>query len=135
PLPPFVTRDLDPSSQQVYGEALAKADAAEAILLQLADTITERSEGLIEGRPLTRGMDTRLNGATIEAGRLACEAVELLVRSAASSEARPGRKMERYIRDVMMYRTHAAVQHGPWMRGIGATVLGHQRSAFDLPKA
>ncbi|GAA2244106.1 hypothetical protein N1031_13865 [Herbiconiux moechotypicola] len=136
PLPPFATRDHDPASQRVFGEAVVKADAAEAILLQVADTIAEWSEAFVSrGEPLTRGMDTRLNGLTLEAGRLAAEAVELLFASAGSSEARPGRRFERYIRDVMMYRTHAAAQYGAWMQGIGATVLGVQRSAFDRPEA
>lgn len=134
PLPPFVTRDLDPSSQQLYGTAQSKADAAEAILLHAARTIEAWSEAFVDGEPLTRAMDTRLNGAVIEAGRLAAEAVETLAGSAGSSEARPGRRMERYVRDVFMYRTHAAVQHGAWMRGVGATALGHQASAFDLPQ-
>jgi 3-hydroxy-9,10-secoandrosta-1,3,5(10)-triene-9,17-dione monooxygenase len=134
PLPPFATRDHDPESQRLFGEASVKTDAAEAILLQVADTIAEWSEAFVHrGAPLTRGMDTRLNGLTLEAGRLAGEAVDLLVRSAGSSEARPGRRMERYARDIMMYRTHAAAQYGAWMQGIGATILGVRRSAFDLP--
>lgn len=134
PLPPFVTRDLDPSSQQLYGTAQSKADAAEGILLDAARRIAAWSEAFVDGEPLTRAMDTRLNGAVIEAGRLAAEAVDMLTASAGSSEARPGRRMERYARDVQMYRTHAAVQHGAWMRGVGATSLGHQASAFDLPQ-
>ncbi len=135
PLPPFVPRDRDPASQRILGEAVVKTDAAEAMLLQVADTITQWAEDFAAGRaPLTRGMDTRLNGLGLEAGRLAAEAVEMLVSSAGSSEARPGRRMERYSRDVQMYRTHAAAQYGAWMQGIGATVLGVQESAFDLPK-
>lgn len=135
PLPPFVTRDRDPASQRILGEATIKADAAEAMLLQVADTIEQWSADFAAGRaPLTRGMDTRLNGLGLEAGRLAADAVEMLVRSAGSSEARPGRRMERYSRDVQMYLTHAAAQYGAWMQGIGATVLGVQESAFDLPK-
>ncbi|WP_440707942.1 acyl-CoA dehydrogenase family protein [Herbiconiux sp. YIM B11900] len=136
PLPPFVTRDHDPSSQRIFGEASIKADSAEAILMQVADTIADWSERFAtQGAPLTRGMDTRLNGLTLEAGRLAAEAVDLLFTSAGSSEARPGHRMERYARDIMMYRTHAAAQYGAWMQGIGATILGVQRSAFDLPDA
>ncbi|MFB2581258.1 acyl-CoA dehydrogenase family protein [Herbiconiux sp. P15] len=134
PLPPFSLRDHDPASQRIFGEAAIKADAAEAILMQVADTIAEWSEAFVlRGAPLTRGMDTRLNGLTLEAGRLASEAVDMLFQSAGSSEARPGRRMERYARDIMMYRTHAAAQYGAWMQGIGATILGVQRSAFDLP--
>ncbi|MCS5722170.1 acyl-CoA dehydrogenase family protein [Herbiconiux sp. CPCC 203407] len=136
PLPPFALRDHDPASQRIFGEASIKADAAEAILMQVADTIAEWSEAFVlRGAPLTRGMDTRLNGLTLEAGRLAAEAVDLLFQSAGSSEARPGRRMERYARDIMMYRTHAAAQYGVWMQGIGATILGVQRSAFDMPDA
>ncbi len=134
PLPPFAKRDHDPGSQRIFGEATVKTDAAEAILLQAVETVERWAADFVAGRaPLTRAMDTRLNGLTLEAGRLASEAVDMLFRSAGSSEARPGRKMERYARDIMMYRTHAATQYGAWMQGIGATVLGVQKSAFDLP--
>jgi len=134
PLPPFLPRILDPASQRVFGEAAIKADAAEAILMQVADTIAEWSANFTyRGAELTRAMDTRLNGLSLEAGRLASEAVDLLFRSGGSSEARPGRRMERYARDIMMYRTHAATQYDAWIQGIGATILGVQASAFDLP--
>ncbi len=134
PLPPFATRDRDPLSQRLFGEATMKTDAAEAILVHAGRTIDEWSRAFTEGEPLTRSMDTRLGGLALEAGRLAAEAVESLVRSAGSSEARPGKRMERYSRDIAMFRTHAAMQYDAWMQGIGATLLGIQESAFDLPK-
>lgn len=133
-IPPFVTRDQDPISQKIFGEATIKTDAATAILTQIGQTVTRWAEAFMrEDAPLTRAMDTRLNGLTLEAGRLAAEVVELLARSAGSSEARPGKRLERYSRDIAMYRTHAAAQYDPWMQGIGATVLGVRASAFDLP--
>lgn len=133
-LPPFVMRHHDPTSQRIFGEATIKTDAAEAILVRVGDTIAEWAEAFMrDEQVLTRAMDTRLNGLGLEAGRLAAEAVEMLVRSAGSSEARPGQRMERYTRDIAMYRTHAASQYDAWMQGIGATALGVQASAFDLP--
>lgn len=134
PLPPFATRDRDALSQRLFGEASIKADAAEAILVTIGDTIDAWSRAYVAGEPLTRGMDTRLGGLALEAGRLAAEAVEMLVRSAGSSEARPGKRLERYSRDIAMFRTHAAMQYDAWMQGIGATILGVQESAFELPK-
>ena len=136
PMPPFGPRYLDPLHQKLFGEAVVKTDAAEAIVLQIADTAQRWAEGYtLRGEPLTRSMDTRLNGLNIESGRLAAEAVEMVTRSLGSSEARPGQPVERYTRDIAMYRTHAAVQYDLWMQGIGATVLGVQQSAFDSPTA
>jgi len=134
PLPPFATRDRDPLSQRLFGEASIKTDAAEALVVTIGDTIDEWSRGFVAGEPLTRAMDTRLGGLALEAGRLAAEAVEMVVRAAGSSEARPGKRLERYSRDIAMFRTHAAMQYDAWMQGIGATILGIQESAFELPK-
>ncbi len=134
PMPPFGPKHLDPLHQMRFGEAIVRTDAAEAIVLRIAEQSTEWMDAFYRrGAPLDRSMDTRLSGLTIEAGRLAAEAVEMLTRAAGSSEARPGRRMERYTRDTAMYRTHNAVQYELWMQGIGATVLGVQASAFDLP--
>jgi len=124
-LPPFNPRDADPFFQREFGEASFKADAAEAIVLQICDRIAEWSAAAYrEGKPFTNAMDASLFGMGIQAARLASDAVEQLFRAAGSSAARPGQRMERYLRDNFTYQTHMAAQYGAWAQLIGATKLG-----------
>ena len=41
---------------------------------------------------------------------MACEAIEMMFRTAGSSATNPGQKMGRYFRDVQMYLTHPSSQ-------------------------
>ena len=124
-LPPFNPRDADPFFQREFGEASFKADAAEAIVLQICDRIAEWSAAAYrEGKPFTNAMDASLFGMGIQAARLASDTVEQLFRAAGSSAARPGQRMERYLRDNFTYQTHMAAQYGAWAQLIGATKLG-----------
>ena len=45
----------------------------------------------------------------INAGALACDAVDLLFRAASSAAAKKGQRIERYYRDCAMYRSHMLV--------------------------
>ncbi|GAB2970028.1 acyl-CoA dehydrogenase family protein [Amycolatopsis acidiphila] len=110
--PPFGPRRDDPHHQADLGMAMTMTDAAEAIVLRACDEYLEHCTELVErGVPFTMEKDVRLYGIVQRAGELASEAVELLYRSAGSSAAKAGHPMQRYFRDVAMYRGHISAQY------------------------
>ena len=132
-LPPFGLRSTDPQIQRDAGEALMKIHVAESTLLRAADLLAEWSEAACrDGVPFTPAMDTQLYGMEILAGRLASKAAELLFRDSGTSVSRKGHPMGRYLRDIMMYQTHGAIQYGHWAQVLGAMHLGMIDSPFAL---
>jgi 3-hydroxy-9,10-secoandrosta-1,3,5(10)-triene-9,17-dione monooxygenase len=110
--PPQVPRHEHHDFQRTYGLARSMADAAEQLLYRVGDMYMGLCRSWAEtGRPFTRDDDLRLWGILQQSGRLASEAVELLFRSGGSSQARRGERMQRYFRDVAMYRGHIAAQY------------------------
>jgi 3-hydroxy-9,10-secoandrosta-1,3,5(10)-triene-9,17-dione monooxygenase len=100
--PPIVTRIEDPDYQRWYGLATGKVAAAEAVLLQVAEQWHEACRRSFEdGIPFTREEDLRLNMVAREALTLAWEAMQGEVfRTAGSSAARRGQRIERIFRDM-----------------------------------
>ncbi|HET6499969.1 MAG TPA: acyl-CoA dehydrogenase family protein [Amycolatopsis sp.] len=112
PFPPLAPRRDDPLHQADFGMALTMADTAEAIAVRACEEYTEYCEDVIErGIPFTVEKDARLYGVIQRAGELASDAVTLLFRSAGSSAAKAGHPMQRYYRDVSMYRGHVSAQY------------------------
>jgi 3-hydroxy-9,10-secoandrosta-1,3,5(10)-triene-9,17-dione monooxygenase len=108
PMPRYMHHDF----QRTFGLAQALTDSAEALLYHAGEMYMDycrrwADTGVIFGRE----EDTRLFGMLQTAGRLASEAVELLFASSGSSAAKKGSRMQRYLRDVAMYRGHIAAQH------------------------
>jgi alkylation response protein AidB-like acyl-CoA dehydrogenase len=112
--------------QQVFGQALAWADSAKAILLHAGETYMEYCRlWQDEGRPFTDSDDLRLTGMFQQAGRLAAETVEQLFRSADSSVVGRGdSRMGRYYRDVSMYRGHSIAQYEKYGAANAGAYLG-----------
>ncbi|MBO0885846.1 MAG: hypothetical protein J2O38_00505 [Acidimicrobiales bacterium] len=112
PAGPPAKRIESPDFQRNFGIALETTDAAEAILIRSGEMYSEYSRLFAkEGRPFTAEDDVRLWGQCQVAGRLAFDAVELLWRTADSSiVGRRGQRLQRYYRDVSMYRGHLAAQ-------------------------
>ena len=100
--PPIVTRVEDPDYQRWYGLAVGKVSAAEAALLQVAEQWHEACRRSVEdGIPFTREEDLRLNMVAREALTLAWEAMQgEIYRTAGSSAARAGQRIERIFRDM-----------------------------------
>ena len=100
--PPIVTRNQDPDYQRWYGLAVGRVGAAEAILLQVAEQWHEACRRSVEdGVPFTREEDLRLNMVAREALTLAWEAMQgQIFRTAGSSAARAGQRIERIFRDM-----------------------------------
>ena len=62
------------------------------------------------GQPITAA-DTLMVWAMARKGcHLACDAVEVLFRSASASSSHKGQKMQRYFRDIQMYLVHPSSQ-------------------------
>ncbi len=107
--PPQVMRYEHPDFQRTFGLARGMADASEALLYHAGETYMELAHRWARtGEPFTRDDDIRMFGVLQQSGRLAAETVELLFRNAGSSAAKRGQRMQRYFRDVAMYRGHVA---------------------------
>ncbi|WP_205754534.1 hypothetical protein [Arthrobacter sp. CAU 1506] len=109
--PPRLPRLEAPEYHRWFGRLLALADSAETLLLagvrQYAE-LGRRWEAT--GEEFTPEQDARLRAVVQQAARLANDAVELAFSTAGSSSAKRGSAMEKYYRDVAMYKTHIAAQ-------------------------
>jgi len=104
---PHRARMHDPELQRIFGEALCRADAAEALTLSATRLYTEQCDRWMnERQPITAADTLRVWGTAREGCRAACECVEMLFHSAGASGAKSGDRLQRYFRDVQMYRIH-----------------------------
>jgi 3-hydroxy-9,10-secoandrosta-1,3,5(10)-triene-9,17-dione monooxygenase len=104
---PQRTRMHDPELQRIFGEALCRADAAEALTLSATRLHMEQCDRWMKERqPITAADTMRVWGTAREGCRAACECVEMLFHSAGASGAKRGDRLQRYFRDVQMYRIH-----------------------------
>jgi 3-hydroxy-9,10-secoandrosta-1,3,5(10)-triene-9,17-dione monooxygenase len=113
--------------QEPFGLALAMVDAAEHILLHVGQTHMAYCQRWARtGQPYTHEDDLRLHGALQQAGRLCFRAVELLLRTAGPRMANNGSRLQRYFRDITMYRVHESSHEYLLTPGIA-------RAHFGLP--
>ena len=82
--------------------------------------------------PFTAEDSLRLWGMLINAGGLACDAVDLLFRTASSAAARKGQRIERYWRDCAMYRSHSSAQAATFASGIARVHFGLAMGMFGI---
>lgn len=129
-LPPIRPRHEVAEHQRNYGIALAKTEAAQRILLAGAeDYATYARRGLEGGEQFSVSDDRRLSMSLREAGLMAASAVEIVAGASGTSAANDGESMQRYLRDVQVYRTHINAQQGFWAVDIGSRVLGAEHGA------
>jgi len=108
---PGRTRKHDPELQRIFGEAMCRADAAEALTLSATGLHTQQAEAWMkDGRPITRADTMKVWGIAREGCRAACECVEMLFHSAGAASAKRGDRLQRYFRDTQMYRIHIQSQ-------------------------
>lgn len=107
PLPPGLRMDA-PDHQRTLGLGLTKASAARQIVLGTARQHLEYCRQAAEdGIPYEAEQDLLLESTHGQAGELAFAAIENLARMSGSSNAvRDGRRMQRYLRDALVYRSH-----------------------------
>jgi len=123
--PPFMPRARHFDFQRPFGYAMALTDSAEALLFDSAEkqmALYRRWQQ--DGTPITLEEQVRLFGVVQTAGRMACEAVETLFHNASSASSRKGNRMERYFRDVSMYRGHMSSQYMNLASGIARVHTG-----------
>jgi 3-hydroxy-9,10-secoandrosta-1,3,5(10)-triene-9,17-dione monooxygenase len=104
---PTRMRMEEPEFQRLYGEALCRADAAEALALAATRLYADQCQRWARDRVPVRAEDSlQVWGISREGCRAACEAVEMLFHSIGASVVRRGERLQRYFRDVQMYRVH-----------------------------
>jgi 3-hydroxy-9,10-secoandrosta-1,3,5(10)-triene-9,17-dione monooxygenase len=124
-LDPTILRADDHDFQRFFGEALALTDAAEAIVLQGCHRYMEYCRRwAADGTPITVEDNFRLWTMIQQAGRLACEAVEVLFHTAGSAATRRGSRIQRYFNDVAMYRSHVSSQFSVFAGIVARAHLG-----------
>ena len=110
--PPMVPRYLHHDYQRYLGLALGMMNAAKRLVLNAGDVYIEICRrGLEGGQPFTLEEDLELVASLEHGGRLAWEAVEMLFRTATSSAAKDGERLQRYYRDASIYRGHLSAQY------------------------
>ena len=122
---PQIPRFEHADFQRSFGGALTLTDAAEALMIKVCEMYADYCQRWAkDGTPITIEENMRLWGMIQHAGRMACEAVELLFHTGGSAPARKGHKLQRYFNDVAMYRGHSSSQflafHPAWRGCISA---------------
>ncbi len=111
--------------QRTLGLALGRTDAAEAALMgSLAHYMHLCQRWAANGTPFTVEDNLRLRAALQHAGAMASDTVEMLLRSAGAFTTKKGNRLQRYFRDVIMYRTHNSAQAEEFATFVGRSRLG-----------
>ena len=109
---PMAKQSEDPFAQNAYGRALGLADSAEALTLAGGELYMEHCRRFARtGEPITDADSFHVRGLAQQACRLAGEAVESLFHLAGASTGRSDSRLQRYFRDIEMYRLH--IQNQP----------------------
>ncbi|MET8427622.1 acyl-CoA dehydrogenase family protein [Nocardia sp. NPDC004860] len=109
PLPPFTLRAANLRYQTWYADIVTALDAADATLDRVADLFLEyATRGAEGGRPFSAAEDLALTRLAAQAQNTAWRALELIMRTAGSSAAVQGTRLERIWRDATMVIGHQA---------------------------
>ncbi len=129
-LPPFgetapVDRWRSPDCQRDYGLAVGLVDTAEELLYAAAGRFMRVTRECHDrGEPYTLQDDARIYAILQHAGDLAARAVEHMFHNGGSSAAKRGERLQRYFRDVAMYRGHLSAQRLDLAGDFGRLYLG-----------
>jgi 3-hydroxy-9,10-secoandrosta-1,3,5(10)-triene-9,17-dione monooxygenase len=123
--PPIIPRAEHEDFQRALGRATILTDSAENLLIRGGEVYMEMCQRwAADGTPITVEANLRLWAMMQQAGRMACDAVELLFKNAGTSVTRKGSRMERYFRDVQMYRAHPSSLFENFWAPVGRAHLG-----------
>jgi len=124
-VPPIMPRYMRSDYQRYLGLALGMLNAAKRLCIHGGDQYMEFCRrGHDGGEPFTLEEDIELMASYEHAGRMVWEVVEMLFRTASSSAARDGEKMQRYFRDIAIYRGHLSAQYDNVAEMLGRIHLG-----------
>jgi 3-hydroxy-9,10-secoandrosta-1,3,5(10)-triene-9,17-dione monooxygenase len=130
PLPPFRKRMYDGDFQRYFGGAMGKLALAEAALMNGAEQYMELGARYAEkGVPFSYADDMRLGILAREAYMLVWDVVQGdLFRTAGSSAAKRGERLERIFRDMAMLSSHRNTMLRDWaFRELARAHLGIPR--------
>jgi 3-hydroxy-9,10-secoandrosta-1,3,5(10)-triene-9,17-dione monooxygenase len=106
--PPVLQMEV-PTFQTSFGMALELCDAAEMILVKSGEMQMEYQDRWARtGQPVAPEEDARLHGALQQAGRMSWRGMEQIWTACPVDAAKASAKMQRYYRDISMYRLHAS---------------------------
>jgi 3-hydroxy-9,10-secoandrosta-1,3,5(10)-triene-9,17-dione monooxygenase len=113
--------------QQYFGDAQAKLDAAEALLLKVTEQYVDAcSVDPITGGEFSEETDRRLFATAQQACRLAWDALEIIFTTAGTSIGAKDSMLARLYRDASVQKTHFVMQHS-------RTAVNAARLHFGLP--
>jgi 3-hydroxy-9,10-secoandrosta-1,3,5(10)-triene-9,17-dione monooxygenase len=131
--PPIVPWYQDPNVQRPFGQALLLADTAEALLIKACEMHMDYCRRwAADGTPFAAEDSLRLWGILINAGGLACDAVDIVFRAASSAAAKKGQRIERYWRDCAMYRSHSSSQAATFGVGLARVHFGLPMGMYGI---
>jgi len=112
-------RREDPFVQNVYGRALGMADSAEALTFAAIERLGEMKRVAARDKTaISLEQTLTIWGMARQACVMACDAVDLLFHNVGATVGRSDQKLQRYYRDIEMYRVHIQSQPTmPTMRG------------------
>ena len=123
--PPIVPRAEHEDFQRAFGQATILADAAENLMIRGGEVYMDMCQRwAADGTLISAEQNLRLWAMLQQAGRMACDAVELLFKTAGTSVTRKGSRMERYLRDTQMYRVHPSANFENFWAPVGRARLG-----------
>ncbi|HEX5999156.1 MAG TPA: acyl-CoA dehydrogenase family protein [Hyphomicrobiaceae bacterium] len=131
--PPIVPWTESVEIQRPFGQAMILADTAESVLIHACELQMDYCRRwAADGTPFTVEDSLRLWGMLINAGGMACDAVDLMFRAASSSAAMKGQRMARYYRDCAMYRGHSSSQLSTFASGLARLHFGQAMGMFGV---
>jgi len=103
-------RAKDREFQVYFGEALGLLDLARSALVGCSQQYMDACQDEVSGKaPFTEEIGLRIVQVDQQCCKLAGDAVNIMFRTAGSSEAKPGRTMQRYFRDMSTLLTHVSL--------------------------
>ncbi len=110
--PPIMLRYEHHDYQRAFGLALGLVGAARQLAIGASERYAEYCRrGYEGGQPFQLREDLELFAILEHGGRMVWEAVELLFRTSSSAGAKNGQRMQRYYRDISIYRGHLSAQY------------------------
>ncbi len=105
-------RAEDREFQVYFGEAMGLLDLARSALIGCTQQYMDACEDEVSGKTtFTQEVGQRIVQVEQQCCKLAGDAVNIMFRTAGSSEAKPGRTMQRYFRDMSTLLTHVSLTH------------------------
>lgn len=131
--PPFFPRKDHHDFQRSYGYATTLTDSAENLLYAACDRYMDMCHEWRETGRLITVEDNLRNWAMIQqAGKLACDAVEMLFQTAGTTASRKGHPLAQYMGDAQMYRGHVSAQYLAFGNYVARARMGMTVGLLDL---